>query len=98
MLISIGVVFALVGMSIVLLLLDRLRSRMVNRFDIRINCNKILIIMLSQRRMEKLLGHLPGPKPNPIFGHFFELVKKKAYAKAFDQFIPQYGDIVSYFI
>lgn len=45
--------------------------------------------------MEKLIGHLPGPKPNPLFGNFFELVKKKAYAKAFDQFIPQYGDIVS---
>ena len=54
-------------------------------------------VMISlQRRMEKIIGHLPGPKPNPLLGNFLELFKKKAYAKAFGQYIPIYGDIVSF--
>jgi hypothetical protein len=41
------------------------------------------------------LGHIPGPKPNPLFGNILDVLKAKAYGTALLKHIPKYGDIVS---
>ena len=46
--------------------------------------------------MKRLIGHIPGPKPNAYFGNIPDVLAKKGdYGRGFDQYIPKYGEVVS---
>eukprot|EP00029_Vermamoeba_vermiformis_P002666 TRINITY_DN13041_c0_g1_i1.p1 TRINITY_DN13041_c0_g1~~TRINITY_DN13041_c0_g1_i1.p1 ORF type:complete len:205 (+),score=18.12 TRINITY_DN13041_c0_g1_i1:356-970(+) len=49
-------------------------------------------------RMKRLIGHIPGPKPSSYFGNIPDVLAKKGnYRRAFDQYIPQYGEVFSFY-
>eukprot|EP00029_Vermamoeba_vermiformis_P006084 TRINITY_DN2295_c0_g1_i1.p1 TRINITY_DN2295_c0_g1~~TRINITY_DN2295_c0_g1_i1.p1 ORF type:complete len:500 (-),score=122.27 TRINITY_DN2295_c0_g1_i1:29-1528(-) len=77
MLASISTTLVLILVSLALLWLHKLRSRMI--------------------RLQSSLGHIPGPKPNPLFGNILDVLKAKAYGTALLKHIPKYGDIFAFY-